>query len=171
MALGGWFIIVLYTECNHITSIHCKSQFVACKIFVSAKSDYISAFESAFLPICMPFCKIIAFLQICKLICFSTNLLFCKSAFLRICNSANLGANLLFCKSAFLQICLSANLLSAYLTICFSANQQICNFAFLQIYFSANLLFDKPPNLLFCTSAYLHTFLHFLKCNFIILTS
>ena len=130
MVLGGWFIIVLYTECNHITSIHCKSQFVAFKIFVSAKSDYISAFESAFLPICMPFCKIIAFLQICKLICFSTNLLFCKSAFLQICKSA-----------------------------------------FLQIYFSAYLLFDKPPNLLLCTSAYLHTFLHFLKCNFVILTS
>ena len=151
MALGGWLIIALYTDCNHITSILCKSQFLACKICISAKSDYISAFESAFLHICMPFCKT-AFLQICKLICFSTNLQIC------------LSANLLFS----VQICFSS---SAFLQICFSANLQIYKFAFLQIYFSANLLFYKPPNLLFCTSTYLHAFLHFLKCNFVILTS
>ena len=101
VALGGWLIIALYTytECNHITSILCKSQFLACKICITAKSDYISAFESAlFLHICMPFCKS-AFLQIC----FSTNL--------AICFSANLAANLPICFSANLLFYKSANLL------------------------------------------------------------
>ena len=134
-------------------------------IFVSAKSDYISAFKSAFLPACLSanlqtdllFFKSAPLqiyfstnLQFCKSGCQSANLLFCKSAFLQICKSACLSANLLFCKSAFLQIWQSA-----FLQICKFAILLFCKSTFLQICF-----FDKPPTLLFCTSASNRQMLH-----------
>ena len=108
------------------TSILCKCQFLAYKICVSAKSDYISAFETAFL-----------------------------HAFLQNCFSANLQTDLLFYKSAIQQIwlpvCFSANLL-----FCKSGNLLCYKFANLQFCFSANLIFCKAVFRQTSKSAFLH---------------